>query len=262
MLSSFFIKPVTKNPMKNIFQISFVLISILFVLTGCNKEDTFSSDTLNDYYPLAVGKTYFYRLDSTNIAPFGTALIEKNFIAKDTVESTFIDNEGRLSYRIFRFVTDTAQTQPWQFASTYVATPTKQWIEYVDNNLRFVKMQIPITEGYSWKAHSFIDTKSLNTNVPYLDEWEYQYQDVGASYSVLNQTFTNTVTVLQQDETTPPGPFDPNNYQQRNYGVEVYAKGVGLVYKDFLHWTWQTTPPPSKYEDGSFGIRLRLISHN
>ena len=229
---------------------------------SCNKTDTFSSDALIDFYPLAVGKTYIYRLDSTNIAPFGTALIVKSFLAKDTIESTFIDNEGRLSFRIFRFVTDTSQTQPWQFASTYVATPTAQWIEYVDNNLRFVKLHTPINEGYSWKAHSFIDTKSLNTQVPYLDEWEYQYQDLGSSYTVFNQTFDNTVTVLQQNETTPPGPFDPNNYQQRNYGVEVYAKGVGLVYKDFLHWTWQTTPPPSKYEDGSFGIRLRLISHN
>ena len=67
------------------------------------------------------------------------------------------------------------------------------------------------------------------------------------------------VTVAQQDEFSPDGPFDPTlDYQQRNYSIEVYAKGIGLVYKDLLHWTWQKP----KYEDGSYGIRLTLIAHN
>lgn len=248
--------------MKNILGCSLIFLLLMMALISCKKQDTYSSEPLSDYYPLAIGKSYLYRLDSTILAPFGTALITKSYFAKDTIESTFFDNQGRLSYVIYRFVSDISGTQPWQFASTYVATPTNEWIEYVDNNLRFIKLHSPISENYSWKAHSFIDTKSLNTPVPYLDEWEYQYQDLGSSYDVLNKTFDSTVTVFQQDETTPPGPFDPNNYQQKNYGVEVYAKGVGLIYKDFLHWTWQTTPPPSKYEDGSFGVRLRLISHN
>jgi hypothetical protein len=88
------------------------------------------------------------------------------------------------------------------------------------------------------------------------------YQGVGESYTIKNRTFDSTVTVLQHDETTPEGTFTPSiPYQQRNYGVEVYAKGVGLIYKEFLHWTWQSTPPPSKFEDGSYGVKLTLISN-
>ena len=69
------------------------------------------------------------------------------------------------------------------------------------------------------------------------------------------------VVFIKDDETSPEGPFDPDSYQQRNYSVEVYAKGIGLVYKEFLHWTWQATPPPAHYENDSYGIKLSLIDY-
>jgi hypothetical protein len=247
--------------MKKLLNI-FLSLSLL-VTIGCKKEtETLNAGNINDYYPLAVGKTFLYRLDSTVLASFGSSLAVKSFQAKDSVESTFTDNQGRLSYRIFRFIRDTAGLKPWQSLATFVATPTHENVEFVDNNLRFIKLHAPISDGYTWKGHSYIDTKSINTTVSYLDEWQYEYKNFGQPFKAFNTTFDNTVTVFQQDETTPPGPFDPANYQQRNLGTEVYAKGVGMIYKEFLHWTWQTTPPPAKYEDGSYGIKLRLISHN
>ena len=238
-----------------------VCVSILIYLSGCDKTGTFTSASINDYSPLQVGKVYIYRLDSTILASFGTALIVKSYQAKDSVESTFSDNQGRPSFRIFRYTRDTLGIQSWRFAATYFATATNRSLEYVDNNMRFIKLTIPISEGYTWKAHTYIDTKSINSTVSYLDEWAYEYRNVDQPYAVLNKTYNNTLTVFQHDETTPEGPFNPNNYQQRNYGQEVYAKDVGLIYKEFLHWTWQTSPKQA-YEDGSYGIRLRLISHN
>lgn len=248
--------------MKKLF-VALVILFLFIFFTGCKKEtETFDTATLNDYFPLQIGKTFLYRLDSTVLASFGTALIIKSYQAQDSIESTFLDNQGRLSYRIFRLIRDTAGLKPWQFAATFFATPTPTSIEYVDNNFRFIKLHAPVTDGYTWNAHAYIDTKSVNTTVGYLDAWQYEYRNLSESYSVLNKNYDNTVTVFQQDETTPPGPFNPNNYQQRNLGTEVFAKGIGLIYKEFLHWTWQTTPPPAKYEDGSYGIKLRLINHN
>jgi hypothetical protein len=244
----------------------FVASLVLFMLVGfvaCSKQtETLDTATLQEYFPLQVGKTFLYRLDSTVLASFGASLIVKSYQAKDSIESTFNDNEGRLSYRIFRVIRDTAGLGPWQSSATFFVTPAQQQIEFVDNNLRFIKLHAPVTEGYAWKGHSYIDTKSLNTTVGYLDEWQYEYRDLGKTLKIFNTTYNNAVTVFQQDETTPRGPFNPGNYQQRNLGTEIYAKGTGLIYKEFLHWTWQTTPPPAKYEDGSYGVKLRLISHN
>ncbi len=239
----------------------FAAFLLMALMASCNKQsETFSTAALSEYFPLKTGTSLLYRLDSTVPAPFGTALIIKSYQAKDSIESTFTDNEGRLSYRIFRFIRDTAGIKPWAFAATYVATPVGNRIEYVDNNLRFIKLQQPLRDDYNFKAHSYIDTRSLNSTINYLDDWDYRYQNTGMPFTIKGKTFDSTITVFQHDETTPDIPFTTSiPYQQRNYGIEVYAKGVGLIYKEFLHWTWQSTPPPSKYEDGSFGVKLTYI---
>ncbi len=248
--------------MKTLLSVIIFVGTLNVLLPACSKQtEIFESASLQNYYPLNVGNIFIYRLDSTVPVSFGSRLEVHSYQAKDSVEAVFNDNQGRPSYRIFRTIRDTAGTKPWRFAATYTATNTGNAIEYVDNNMRFIKLRLPIVEGYTWKAHSYIDTKSLNSNVTYLDEWEYAYEKVGQPFAVFNKTYDSTIQVFQHDETSPPGPFDPNNYQQRNLGKEVYAKGVGLIYKEFLHWTYQTTPPPAKYEDGSYGVKLRLINH-
>lgn len=241
------------------------LIICLFVaaaVVSCKKDEVLTLPALKEYYSLAVGKTFTYRLDSIKIAPFGVRLDTVYYLAKDTVETKFTDALGRESYRIFRFIKDTLpnSVQPWRFAATYVATYSNDAasIEYIDNNLRFLILRQPLTEGNTWKGNTFIDTKSANSPVKFLDEWEYQLQYVNMPFSVSKGTFDSTITILQQDETIPPGPFNPAFYQQRNYSVEVYAKGAGLIYKYFLHWTWQTNGT-GRYDDDSYGIRLNLI---
>lgn len=229
---------------------------------NCSKQ----TETLNNlpqlstYYPLQTGKVFIYRLDSSVIPFSGTELEVRSYHAKDSIADTILDNLGRLSYRVYRFINDTLESGTWQPIATYYITPTANTVEVMDeNNLRFVKLAEPLRDDYSWSGNTYIDTKSANTGYQYLDGWNYVYQNVGQPYTVLNGTFDHTATILQQDETSPPGPFDPNNYQQRNYSVEVYADGVGLIYKEFLHWTWQTDPPPAGFDSGSYGIKLNLI---
>ncbi|MCE3283536.1 MAG: hypothetical protein K0Q66_2273 [Chitinophagaceae bacterium] len=238
------------------------LIIILSVLLGalavaCNEKEVLSYPALTEYYPLKVGRTYTYRLDST-VTVFGS-LQPKYYRIKDSVESQFNDAQGRPSFRIWRYITDSGQVQPWKFLSTQVATidENKKWIEYVDNNLRFIVLHQPLKESYSWKGNSYIDTKSGSSPVKFMDEWDYTYQDVDQPYTVRKGKFDSTITVLQVDEVSPPGPFDPSFYQQTNYAKEVYAKGVGLIYKELIHKTWQINP--GRWDDDSYEIKLTLV---
>ncbi len=249
--------------MKSFSSATIVLFAASVFLGSCKKQtETFSFSSPNDYYPLQAGKVFIYRLDSTITPAFGASLAVVSYLAKDSIESVFPDNLGRNSYRVYRYITDTLQTKGWQYISTYFITPAEQSVEVVDdNNLRFIKLKTPVTEGFTWKGNKYIETLSANSTVSYLDDWDYTYQNTNMPFTVIKGTLDSTLTVLQRDDTQPPGPFDPNSYQQRNYSVEVYAKGIGLVYKEFLHWTWQTTPPPAAYEDGSYGIKLTLVDY-
>ena len=239
---------------------SLILIAILF---GCSKQsETLPLSPLTDYYPLQTGKRFIYRLDSTLYLSFGSAVVVKSYLAKDSIINTFQDNNGRTSYTVYRYTTDTLLQNTWQYKLAYYITPNGKSVEVVDdNNYRFIKLKEPVTEGYSWKGNAYLDAVS-DLSISYLYNWDYTYQNVKMPYRVPAATFDSTVTVLQQDNTFPEGDFNPAYYQQRNYSVEVYAKGVGLIYKDFLHWTWQTDPPPAHYDDGSYGITLSLIDYN
>lgn len=232
---------------------------ILFFFS-CKKNDSTVYFNAASYYPLQSGRVLFYRLDSIVIAPFGTELLTHSYHLKDSTGTSFPDNNNRESFPVYRFITDTLEQTPWQNISTYYVTPANNNIEVVDdNNLRFTKLISPVSTGGTWQGNSYIDTRSGNTPYQYLDGWNYMYDSVNLSFSTLAGVIDSSVTVKQRDETSPEGAFDPDFYQQRNYSAEVYAHNVGLVYKNFLHWTWQPTPPPAGYQDDSYGIILNLI---
>lgn len=239
----------------------FVSLIYVLILSSCTKSDVLSSSIKAvNYYPVSTGKVWIYRLDSTNIPAFGTSLITNSYHIKDSVGSSFIDNTGRQSWVVYRFITDTLEQNMWQSLSSYYVTPTANDVEVVDdNNLRFIKLTTPVRAGYVWQGNTYIDTRSATTSYQYFDGWNYMYTSVGSPYSTLSGIIDSSVTIFQRDETSPEGPFDPEFYQQRNYSVEVYAKGVGLIYKNFLHSVWQPTPEPARYTDDSYGIILNLI---
>ncbi|HVX51108.1 MAG TPA: hypothetical protein VHB48_13165 [Chitinophagaceae bacterium] len=236
-------------------------LMLLAVAGSCKKQtEQLPLPALADYTALQTGKVLVYRLDSTNIDQSATQLVVTSYLVKDSIASTFTDNAGRLSYTIYRFITDTLSKGPWQPLLTYYVTPGKNTVETVDDkNLRYISLTEPVTDGFSWNGNSYIDTRSATSEYQFMDGWNYTYQNINQPYTTLKGDIDSTITVLQVDDTSPPGEFDPGTYQQRNYSLEVYGKGTGLVYKTFLHWTWQPTPPPAQYQNDSYGIRLNLM---
>ncbi len=237
-----------------------ITVAVMSTFFSCKKDYIANYPNAVDYYPLQAGKVWFYKLDSTTIPAFGTELIVHSYHLKDSVGISFLDNDQRTSWPIYRFITDTLEQNAWQYISTYYVTPTNNDVEVVDdNNLRFIKLVSPVSEGKIWKGNSYIDTRSATSPFQYLDDWDYVYDSLNIPYTTLAGTFDSSVVVHQRDETSPEGDFDPQFYQQRNFSVEVYAHDKGLIYKNFLHWTWQPTPPPARFEDDSYGITLNLI---
>jgi hypothetical protein len=237
-----------------------LLVPVIICLFSCKKTtERLNIVSINDLYPIAVGKTYFYRLDSTVTASFGASLVTKSYLAKDSIESTFLDASGRKSFRIFRYLRDTLATQPWAFTATYYSTIDSNKIEYNDNNLRYITLVNPVSYNTSWKGNAYINT-ILPSPFYFLDNWDFHYSTIDGSFSCLKGTLQNTYTVTQQNTQTP-SIFDASIYNEKAYSIEIYAKGVGLIYKDFIHYIWQPTPQPARFQDDSWGIRLNLIDY-
>ena len=244
---------------KLFFSIGFIL---LFALS-CSKDEKLNLSTINDYYPLTVGKYITYQADSTVYTDFGTKEEIHGYQMMDIVDAEITDNMGRPSYRIRRMIRDSLGQNPWADLESYMVTPINKSIELVENNFRYIKLKEPFTEGASWKGNAYISISSDDPNwdYRYLDDWDYTLANVDQPNSVNGYSIDSSITVNQIDEIVGYPDID-TLYSERNYSVEMYGKGIGLSFKDFLHWEYQPpTPGKPAYKTG-YGLRLSIIDHN
>lgn len=248
--------------MKQLFYL-FAVVAV-FGLVGCSKEseDLSSKITpLSEYAPLQVGKYITYQLDSLQFTNFGTTEEVYTYQVKLAVEDSFVDNLQRKAFKIVRYIRQ-SNAQSWYSDNTFFAVNTGSSFEFVENNMRFLKLSLPINNGHSWKGNSFIDTYSTNSpDIRYLNDWDYYYDSVGTALTIPNFTLSNTIKVNQRDEVIG-NPADPNSYSEINFSSENYALGLGLVYRKFLHQEYQPpTPGTGGYKLG-YGVTMTMIDHN
>ncbi|HYJ37336.1 MAG TPA: hypothetical protein VEV87_01920 [Chitinophagaceae bacterium] len=240
------------------------LSAAIVIFSHCKKSAEFNSPPLTDYLNLEVGKHIIYRLDSTQFTNFGQTTTYLYYQAKDEIDAAIIDNLGRPAFRVIRYLRDTAGVGPWVPNSTYMIVPTEKAVEVIDDNFRFLKLMLPINEGFNWRGNTYINLNSGDFQWEYgwLEGWDYTYSNVNAPFTVFNnQVVDSTITINQIDEVSG-NPNDPNSYSQVNYSVEVYGKSIGLVFKEFLHWEYQMPSGGNPGYKIGYGIKLNMISHN
>jgi hypothetical protein len=231
-------------------------VGVVILFASCNKTSEYPNIPIADYLSLKTGQSFVYQLDSLVYTNFGTKDTIRSYQVKFLVDSLIQDNLNRPAYRVFRFIRKQA-TDQWTPDATCWAIATTDQFEWVENNLRFIKLRRPIENGFSWKGNAFIDTYSTNSSLRYMDNWNYTYDSIGSPYTIGNLAFDETITIRQRDEIIGT-PEDPDGYHEINQSVEKYAKGVGLIYKNFFHKEYQ--PNNGGYvADGSYGITLTLI---
>jgi hypothetical protein len=240
-----------------------LLVSLLtlVIIIGCKKTYQYPSAKASDYMPMQKGKYITYRLDSLVFLNFGTQDSTFRYLARDVVDDSISDNLGRPSWRIIRYLSDTTGTAEWTPIESYMVTPTSTSVEVVENNLRFVKLVSPVVDGFTWSGNSYIESSSAFSEFTYMYGWNYVYDSTGLPFNAFNTEIPNTVTIHQADEST--GSTADTVFSTRTFSEEVYAKGIGLVYKNFIHWEYQ--PPNANVPVGStqgYGIKLTMVDHN
>lgn len=237
-------------------------VCFFLFITSCKKQkEVYNTESINNYYPLQVGKYITYNLDSTVFVSFGDRDTVISYQVQDRVDAQVTDNLGRNAYRIVRYIRkDTSGN--WMPNNTFMAIPTDNSIEYVENNQRFLKLEMPIKQDFSWKGNSYIDSYSLTTDMQYLDNWDYTYDSVDVPLTINSLSFDSTIKVSERDEAEGDDPaLSTTLYADKTYAYEKYAKGVGLIYREFLHWEYQGYSGTDHGFKG-YGVRLSIIDHN
>lgn len=184
------------------------LALLLGVFASCKQEvEKPNFETYQDYLPLQPGKYITYRLDSVVFTKSGAAEEKHSYQEKHLVDAQFTDNSGRTSYKIYRFIRDTAGLTPWVSAGTYFITPTENTVEVVENNLRVLKLITPVTEGNTWKGNRYLPNNPFKSSYDFSDQnkisvegWDFSVDKVNEVVALNNKTYNGVATVLQIDE--------------------------------------------------------------
>lgn len=245
--------------MKNII----ALLAILVVFAACKKEsEQIQVTPISDFAPLTVGKYITYSLDSLVYINFGSTEAHRFYEVKYVTADSLADLLGRKAFRIVRYIR-TLPSGNFTPDNTVLAVNTGINFEFTENNLRYLKLTSPIKNDRSWKGNSAIDVSSLGSELQYLADWDYTYKNVDVPLKVGNFNLSNTITVNQIDESfnlpvIPPGTANQTNIASRDYSQEIYAKGIGLVKKEFLHFEYQIAFPGYM----GYGVKMVMVDHN
>lgn len=242
----------------------FLLVGILAIaissfISSCRKQ-TVNNDTVQTkaYFPLDLGKYVEYRVDSTIWSSFDCSVRQTTWLLRYTVADTFSDDSMHRSYRI-EIRQRKADSSSWQTQGNILVTPTETSIEYTQSNLKFIKLIFPVVDGLYWNGNSYIPTADQDYN--YFADWTYSYANVGQPYNTGLANFDNCVTVNQADKSlnTTDG---PGSYSYRTYAKEVYAKNVGMVYRELTHWVQQPDSSGVNTCREGYSVIMRASDHN
>jgi hypothetical protein len=253
-----------------------LLIAAICTITffSCKKSNNNTIDPTLNYFPLTFGKWVSYNVDSTYYfgpQSGGNACTQLKISCqmKYSIDDTFTNSAGYTSY-IMDVFTRPYNGGLWQQTNVIIITPTPTPLAttssekttsllYTQDQTQYVKLIFPITSGYSWTGNQYANI--TDTTFAYLANWDYTYQNVNAFYNNDFINFEHTVTVLEADETVNDNNYDSSVYYggYRTYAKEIYGYNVGMIYKEWTHYTWTATDPNCW---NGYSVVMRAIDHN
>lgn len=250
--------------MKKSFLLSLAALCMLCISCTREIEDLEVTGTANEYYPLQKGKYITYRLDSTVFTQQGRNEELHSYQEKQQVTEEMLDNAGRKSYIVQRFLRNAEGTSAWEPSGNFYVTVDNQKVEVVEHNLRFIKLVFPIFNNTTWKGNSYLPSNPYSPQYSFdlgnqLSLWDYQYTGKDETLQLQGKTYQNVLTMTAVEDSIPV--TNEQVYAYKTISIDKYAKNTGLIYQRYAIWEYQKNIGYTPYKIG-FEVKRTIIDHN
>jgi len=239
--------------------LTFILVVAISVsaLFSCKKVKQSNVDPTRNYFPLVQGKYVTYAVDSTYYDRVSGTSLVSHCQLKYAITDTFTDAKRRLSYimDVYYRPYDGADFVP---SRVILITPQVDSLFFIQDGAQLNKLVFPIKEGFSWLGNTHVQVQ--DTMFSFLKNWHYLYQNVHLGYFNGLVNFDNTVTVLEDDDNANYLNVDSIPAGHSTYAKEVYAYNVGMIYKEWTHYTFGA--PDTTNNKNGYSVVMRAIDHN
>ena len=199
-----------------------LFFALIYVLVSC-KNSTLEPNLQQvgyTYFPVEKGQYKVYKVEESTLK-YPNIKDTVAYLIKESVSDSFASPNGELAYRIIRYrFSDTNKvanylTLNWRTDSVWSVRRGANTAIRTENNVAYLKLIFPIKEGTNWNVNQFNEWGSSNPET-------YRVRDYNKPFQVEGRRYNNTLKVLQR--------FD-NSCLANDQRSEIYADGVGLIYK-------------------------------
>ena len=191
----------------------FYLLIISSLIISCKKNDsTETVDSTYNYFPVDIGHTWIYDVDSIGYDDnTGATIIDSShYQYMETTTETFIEADGKPAQKLDRYYRKN-DSDIWASANIWVVKRDNLRAEKVQENVRFVKLVFPLSVNSFWNGNMFNNLSSNNYFVDYFDQ-----------PSTVNGTNYNKTLKVRRDSSV--------NAIEEIRQFEIYARNIGLIY--------------------------------
>lgn len=201
-----------------------------------------------EYQPLEKGNYWIYEVTEQKFSLNGSPTTQ-TYQLRETVTNSYADSSTNDPTRSPTFRIERHRrandTQSWQPDSVMSIRIADNQLIKTENNRSYVKLIFPLIDQFQWNGNVFNN----------FGEDLYQLKNTGKPFSVLNHPYTESATIVQQNDST---------LVSQDKRLEIYARGVGLIYKEKVQLQFCSSSPSCVGKAQiDYGIRqyIRLRSY-
>ncbi|MCB0733779.1 MAG: hypothetical protein H6608_00990 [Flavobacteriales bacterium] len=194
--------------MKNLLLKTLVVLGILQLSCREVEEPVISAN----YYPLAIGTTWIYQVDSTVYDDFLGDSTHFTMLRKEEVVSSFVAGKDSVPTYLISIYTASSDSSPWIYQKSCSGYQTDHVAVRTNQNIPEVKMVFPVVNRKSWDGNQ-LNTQGKDT---------YRFINIGLIHQIEETIFHNTVRVEQENT---------QSADSEDIRWEIYAPEVGLIEK-------------------------------
>jgi hypothetical protein len=194
-------------------------------LSACETQTAQPLNLYTDYAPFAIGDTTYYQPDSINYDDFDGSVEKYTYRTREVVAEYLPDDQGDSTFIVYVSKEEVPNSGIYKPHRTVAINKRRLQYERVEDNKRILNLVFPIVESKSWLGNARASYQNALLND--FSSWKFTYKKVHKPLNINALAFDSTLMVLQVDS-------DVTNPISKVYSAEYYAKGVGLIQKDYI----------------------------
>lgn len=186
---------------------------LILLVNACKKDqfETFDRTKDSDYFNDSIGAYNVYSVEEIVFDDFTNSSDTFHYQLKEVNASSFTDNLNRNAVKVDRYKR-LSDTSIWQYVNSWYAVKASDMVERIEENKRIVKLSFPVTIDAVWNSNAYNMENAITVF----------YGLINQRYNLDSFRFRNALSVESSNIN--------NEVSERSFR-EVYARGIGLVYK-------------------------------